>query len=194
MPSRREILASSAALAGAALIASCGGGDTATPPTETVSATQMEDDAAVLAFLLDMEESAVVAYDYIASRLAGPALALARQFGGQERDHAAALRRAMADLGKPADPPKAAGEYRTEFPALRSAPDALAFALDLEQTAIGAYGDAFGKLFTDPLRGTLATIMATEAEQAAAWLGRLGRPQVPDAFVTGTPPALDEGG
>jgi rubrerythrin len=192
MPSRREILASSAALAGAALLGSCGGGDSETPDTETVSDAQMVDDAAVLGFLLDMEESAVVAYADLASRLAGPSRALAHRFGDQERQHAFTLRRAMSDLGKPAAPAKPAAEYRKAFPPLRSGADALGFALDLEQTAIGAYGDAFGKLFTDTLRATLATIMATEAEQAAVWLGRLGRPQVPDAFVTGPPPSLDD--
>jgi rubrerythrin len=194
MPSRREILASSAALAGAALLGSCGGSGSDTPDTETTSAAQMVDDAAVVAFLLDMEESAVVAYDYLAPRLTGPALALARRFRDQEREHAFALRKAMSNLGKPPGPAKPAAEYRKQFPALSSARDALAFALDLEQTAIAAYGDAFGKLFTDTLRATLATIMATEAEQAAVWLGRLGRPQVPDAFVTGPPPSLGEDG
>ena len=192
MPSRREILASSAAFAGAALLNGCGGGDSGTPPTETVSDAQMVDDAAVLAFLLDMEESAVVAYDYLSPRLSGHALALARRFGDQEREHAFTLRRAMSDLGKPAGPAKPAAEYRRAFPQLRSQGDALGFALDLEQTAIGAYGDAFGKLFTDTVRATLATILATEAEQAAVWLGRLGRPPVPDAFVTGPPPSLDD--
>jgi Ferritin-like domain len=192
MPSRREILASSAAFAGAALLGACGGGDSAPPDTETVSDAQMVDDAAVLGFLLDMEESTVVAYSYLSAQLDGPALALARQFGGHEREHAFTLRRAMSDLGKPAGPAKPASEYRKAFPPLHSARDALGFALDLEQTAIGAYGDAFGKLFTDTVRATLATIMATEAEQAAVWLGRLGRPQVPDAFVTGPPPSLED--
>jgi hypothetical protein len=35
--------------------------------------------------------------------------------------------------------------------------------------------------------------MAAEAEHAAVWLGRLGRPQVPEAFVTGPPPVIEDG-
>jgi rubrerythrin len=192
MPSRREILGSFAAFAGAALLSACGGGGGADPDAETENEAQMRDDAAVLASLLDMEDSAVVSYGYLAERLDGAALRLARRFAAQEREHANVLRRTLVDLGHPAAPPKSAALYRAGLPQLRSADAALAFALDLEETAIGAYADAFAKVFTDPVRATLATIFATEAEQAAVWLGQLGRPQVPAAFVTGPPPELDD--
>ena len=89
--------------------------------------------------------------------------------------------------GEPA-PAKPASEYRSTFPALSGRRSALSFALDVEVTAIGAYADALGQIATHPLRVTLAAIMATESEHAAAVLGRLGRPRVPDAFVTGPPP------
>jgi rubrerythrin len=193
--SRREVLGASAALAGgagAALIASCGGGGK-TPPTQTVSTTQMQSDAAILASLLDLERSAVVAYDTLAARLTGAPLASARSFAAQERAHAAALDRAIGRLGAPPSAPKSAVEYRSTFPPLSSAHDALAFALDVENTAIGAYADALGKLATPPLRVTLASILATESEHAAVLLGRLRRPPVPAAFVTGPPPQQDAG-
>ena len=193
--SRREILVASAALAGgaaAAVIASCGGGDSESTETETVSTIQMQDDAAALSYLLDLEESTVVAYAYVAPRLSGGARALAAEFRGHALAHAEALRSAIADLGESADPAKPPAEYRAAFPKLGGARDALTFALDLEQTAIAAYADALTKVFTDPLRATLATIMATEAEHAAVWLGRLGRPQVPQAFVTGPPPPIED--
>jgi rubrerythrin len=195
--SRREILAASAALAGgggAALLASCGGGGKSkTASTETVSTTQMQNDAAVLATLLDLEDSAIVAYQAVAQRLSGRSLALARTLGQQEAQHAAALRRAIGALGQKLEPTKPAAEYRATFPPLRNAHDALSFALDVENTAIGAYADALGKIVTDPVRVTLATIMATESEHAAVLLGRLGRPQVPAAFVTGPPPQGESG-
>ena len=192
---RRQILVASAALAGgagAAFIASCGGSDTSKPPTETVSPPQMHDDAGVVSALLDMEDSSVAAYGYIAPHLSGQARSFAKQFEAQERAHAAALRSALVGLGMPPDDAKPAVEYRASFPPLRDRGEALGFALDVEQTAIGAYGEAFGKLFTDSLRATLAAILATEAEQAAVWLGLLGRPQVPDPFVTGPPPSLKD--
>jgi hypothetical protein len=193
--SRREILVASAALAGgtaAALIASCGddGGDPA--ETETVSAVQMRDDAAVLGYLLDLEYATVAAYEYLAPRLRGRARGLGGEFRDHARAHAEALRIAIADLGGDGDPPKPAAEYRAALPALRGERSALELALDVEQTAVAAYAEALTKLFTDPLRATLATILAVEAEHAAVWLGELGRPQVPQAFVTGPPPPVED--
>jgi rubrerythrin len=188
--SRREILVASAALAGgasAALIASCGG-DSKTETTQTVSTIEMQNDAAVLNVLLDLESSAVVAYETIGARLTGAAAALANRLRRQEVAHAAALRRAIPALGQAPQQAKSAAEYRAGFPPLGDARSALAFALDVENTAIGAYADAIGKVVTDGVRGTLAAIMATEAEHAAVLLGELHRPQVPAAFVTGPPP------
>jgi rubrerythrin len=188
--SRREILTASAALAGgagAALIASCGGGDSKTKSTETVSTIQMQDDAAILNTLLDLESSAIVAYDTIGRRLSGRSAALARRLRSQEIAHAKALRELIPPLGQQPEPPKSRAEYAATFPALRDARAALAFALDVENTAIGAYADAIGKVVTDAVRGRLAAILATESEHAAVVLGQLGRPQAPEAFVTGPP-------
>jgi hypothetical protein len=194
--SRREILIASAALAGgagAALIASCGGGNSKGDSTQTVSTIQMQDDAAIVNTLLDLEAGAIVAYATVAPKLSGRALTLARTFGAQERAHAAALRNVVPGLGEPPASPKPAEEYRSTFPPIRNSRDALAFVLDVENTAIGAYADAIGKVVTDSVRVTLATIMATECEHAAAMLGRLGRPQAPAAFVTGPPPQQGSG-
>jgi rubrerythrin len=193
--SRREILVASAALAGgagAALIASCGGGDSKTKPTETVSTIEMQNDAAILATLLDLESSAIVAYGVIGRKLRGRAAALARRLRSQEAVHAKALREMIPPLGQQPAPPKSAAEYAATFPELRDARAALAFALDVENTAIGAYADAIGKVVTDGVRQRLAAILAAEAEHAAVVLGQLGRPQAPQAFVTG-PPAQGSG-
>lgn len=188
--SRREILAATAAVAGgggAALLASCGGGSKS-PPAQTVSAPQMQADAAVAGGLIDLEASAVVAYGAVGARLRGGARAVARQFEAHERAHLAAVQRAVRRLGQSPQAVKSPAEYRAAFPPLPDAHAALGFALDVETTAIAAYADALTKIATDSLRVTLATILATESEHAAVVLGRLGRPQVPDAFVTGPPP------
>jgi rubrerythrin len=186
--SRREILAASAALAGgagAALLASCGGGGSKGETTQTVSAVQMRGDAALARGLLELETGAIVAYETLAAKLSGRALALAREFAAHERAHAAALRRAIARLGERPDQPRSAADYRSGFPPLPDAPAALRFALDVENTAIAAYADALGKVATDSLRVTLASVLATESEHASVLLGSLGRPRVPAAFVTG---------
>lgn len=193
--SRREILIASAALAGgagAALIASCGGGDSKTKSTETVSTIQMQDDAAILNNLLDLESSAIVAYGVIGRKLAGRSAGLAQRLRSQEEVHARALRAMIPPLGQAPAPPKSPAEYESTFPPLGDAHAALAFALDVENTAIGAYADAIAKVVTDSVRARLGAILATESEHAAVVLGRLGRPQAPQAFVTG-PPAQGSG-
>jgi bacterioferritin (cytochrome b1) len=190
-PSRRELLmASVAAAAGggaAAAIAACGGSGSKSK-TPTVSTAQMDSDAAVLNALLDLEHSAIAAYTLASTRLSGSALASARTFLGHERAHAGALARAIGALGGTPAPPRPRAAYDATFPRLRGSRDALSFALDVESTSVSAYADAIGKIATDDVRVTLAAILVTEAEHAAVVLGDLGRPQVPDPFVTGPLP------
>jgi rubrerythrin len=156
-----------------------------------VSTAAAEGDAAVLNALLDQEHSSIAAYTLIAGHLRGAALASARRFVAQERRHADVLARAVGALGGTPTPPRPTAEYAQGFPRLRSARDALSFALDVETTAVAAYSDALGKIATDGIRVTAASILVTEAEHASVVLGDLGRPQVPQPFVTGPPPQAD---
>jgi rubrerythrin len=192
--SRRDLLAGSATLlaggAAAAAISSCGGGSQ-TKLTDTVSTIEAEGDAAILNALLDQEHSSIAAYVLIATKLRGAALASARQFEGHERRHADAIARAVEKLGGTPVPPRPEEEYASGFPHLRGERDALSFALDVETTALAAYSDALGKIATDRVRATAAAILVTESEHAAVVLGDLGRPQVPEPFVTGPPPQED---
>ena len=171
------------------MLASCGGSGSKSSPPATVSTTQAESDAAILGALLDLEHNAIAAYALLATRLHGRALASAQRFAGHERRHADALARAIGALGASPAPPRPQAEYAAGFPKLRGERDALSFALDVETTAVAAYADALGKLATDAVRATAASILATESEHAAVLLGDLGRPQVPEPFVTGPPPA-----
>jgi rubrerythrin len=99
----------------------------------------------------------------------------------------------MTRLGESPSPPRPQSEYAAGFPRLRGARDALSFALDVETTAVAAYADALGKFATDGVRVMAASILVTESEHAAVVLGDLGRPQVPEPFVTGPPPAAGNG-
>jgi rubrerythrin len=192
--SRRELLLASVAAgaggAGAALIASCGGSSSKTPSTATVSTAQADSDAAILAALLDQENSSIVAYMLVATKVRGATLASARRFLGHERRHVVALETAIRALGSTPSPPRPRSEYEAGFPRLRGERDALSFALDVETTAMSAYADALGKIATDDVRATTAAILVTESEHASVVLGELGRPQTPDAFITGPPPQV----
>jgi rubrerythrin len=184
-------MAGSLAIAAGAFLASCGGSDSKTQSVATVSTTEAESDAAILGALLDQEHTSIAAYALIASNLHGAALASASRFARQERRHADALSRAIVRLGASPAPPRPPSEYAAGFPELRRPRDALSFALDVETTAVAAYSDALGKIATDAVRVTAASILVTESEHAAVVLGDLGRPQVPEPFVNGPPPSGD---
>ena len=112
---------------------------------------------------LDIEHRSAAAYAAGAALLNGGLRAAAEQFAEHERAHAEALTEAISDLGGTANPPKAAAAYG--FPQLATGEDALSFALTVENDAIAAYIDALPKLSSPDLRGTAASIVATEAEQ-----------------------------
>jgi rubrerythrin len=194
---RREALASAgAALAGssAAVLAACGGGDggTSTPGPGTgaplAPATEPEPrgtagarDVALLNGALDIENMAIAAYDAALPHVRGPARTLALQFQDQEREHADALAEAIRQLGGTPSKPKPA----YSFPRLRGQAGTLRFASGIEDAAITAYMNVLPRLTSPDLRGTAAAIASVEAEHLAVLQGELGRPQLPQAFVTG---------
>jgi rubrerythrin len=189
-PSRRRFIhLTGAALLGgsAAYLAACGGGGK--QPTETtISTTQAQGDAAVLNAALELEYTAIAAYEVGIPLMKGRARESAREFLAHEREHAAALTRAVSDLGTVPVKPRPRSAYTAGFPPLRRATDFLEFALDVENTAVAAYLDSMAALNTDPLRSEVSSIMTAEAEHLSVLYGLLGRPPVPNAFVTGESP------
>jgi rubrerythrin len=165
----------------AVFLAACGDDDGTTGAADPQDAGGDAADVEILNSALDLELMAVAAYKAGAAQLRGAVLDAGQRFVEQEQEHADALASAIRDLG--GRPNRAKRSY--DFPELRSQPDVLRFAVDLENTAIAAYLDALPKLSSGDLRATAAAIVTTEAEHAAVLLGALDRPQVPAAFVTG---------
>jgi rubrerythrin len=185
-PRRAFVRLTGATLLGgsAAWVAACGGGGKQKTET-TISTTQAQGDAAVLNATLELEHTAIAAYEVGLGLLKGRALADARLFLEQEREHAAALTRAISNLGTAPVKPRPRASYTAGFPPLRTSRDFLTFAADVENTAIAAYLDSLAALNTDPLRSEVASIMTNEAQHLAVVDGLLHEPQVPNAFVTG---------
>jgi hypothetical protein len=163
-------------VAGAAgIVAACGDDDGVTP-AKTGPA-----DVDVLNSLLDLEYTEVAAWRAGEPLLRDAALAAAHRFIEQDREHAAALRRAIRQLGGTPNRPRA----KYDIPDLEDQRGFLNFANDLENTAVATYIDALPKLTDPELRGLAAAIVTNEAERICVILASLGRNRLPQAFVTG---------
>lgn len=145
-----------------------------------------ETDVNVLNGAIQLENTAIEAYTKGAPLLKGAVLAAGKEFLAQEQEHADGLAKAVTQLG--GKPTKQRMEL--DFSGLKTQKDVLEFANNLENVAIAAYVDAIPKLSTGDLRATAAEIVTNEAEHVSVLLGALGRPQAPEAFVTGNPNAL----
>jgi rubrerythrin len=166
-------------------LAACGGDDEQEGAGAKASGPGARRDVGILNSALDLEHTAIAAYTAGAELLRGGALATARTFLQQEREHAQGLAQAIKELGGTPSRAKSPAEYRAGFPPLRSQRDVLEFAIELENMAVAAYVGAIPQLSDPRLRQTAAAINTNEAEHISVLLGALGRPQVPDAYVTG---------
>ena len=158
------------------LLAACGGGDDESGKPKPRSA-----DVDVLNTALDVEHTAVAVYTAGEPVLRGPTRALGREFLDQERKHAAALVRAIEDLGGTPNKPRT----HYDMPPLPDQNAFLTFARDFENTAVAAYIEALPKLTHPQLRATAAAILTIEAEHISTLLAAMGEDRVPEAFVTG---------
>ena len=182
MLTRRQLLGAAGAGGSAALLAACGGGDDAGGASREQLAAR---DLRLLGSALDLEHTVIAAYTAGARLLGGEAGRSGRAIVAQEREHAARLTKEIERLGGQPNPPRTAEEYARAFPSLRRQADVLRFAIDLENASVRLYHEALPKLSDPELRRLVAAIATTEAGHAALLRGELGRPQVPDAFVTG---------
>lgn len=178
MLTRRQLLGAGGS---AVLLASCGDEGPGGASKSDLAARDLR----LLGSGLDLEHTLLAAYSAGQRYLHGEALRHSRAIVDQEREHAARLTAEIRRRGGKPNPPKTPEEYARAFPALRQAEDALRFGVDLENAAIRFYHEAMPNLSESPLRLLAAGIATSEAEHAAVLRGDLGRPQAPDAFVTG---------
>lgn len=169
----------------AVFLSACGSNQDLKDEQEQLADTP-EADVAILNDALSLELTAVEAYTRAGQLLQGAVAAVGASFLEQEREHAAAIERAVKDLG--GRPTKEVLEL--DFSDIGSQEDALQFATNLENVAIAAYVDSIPKLSSGDLRATAAQIVANEAEHVTVLQAALGNPPVASAFVSGNPEAL----
>jgi rubrerythrin len=172
------------ALAGAALLMA--------PASATAAITQDERKKrgqAALVAALNFEQTAVVAYEAIANsgKLSVRATGLLRMLQDHDNQHAEQLVMALDSQGvKPPIPPRRAairGLARVHDDA-----SAVAFAIDLELHAIGAYNQVVRHLADPNLLRTVAGAMGTDGQHLAVLRQLAHRPPVPGAFERGIAP------
>ena len=171
---------------GSAVFLSACGSDQDLKDEQEQLADTPEEDVAILNDALSLELTAVEAYTQALPLLQGAVAAVGASFRDQEREHVAAIERAITDLG--GRPTKVVQEF--DLSDVRTQDEALQFANNLENVAIAAYVDSIPKLSSGDLRATAAQIVANEAEHVTVLQAALGNPPVASAFVTGNPEAL----
>jgi ferritin-like protein len=150
-------------------------------------------DVEVLNALLSQELTTVAAYGRGLSQLRGPALALARQFRGQDQTHADALTKAIRGVGGETE--AEAAEF--EPPGPRDRTDALLLDYEEENAALDQALGSVPHLETSAPRMLAAALAASHAQHVAALRQVLGTglvASVPGAFEPGdAPPPVPPG-
>jgi len=111
--------------------------------------------------------------------------AVARQFQGDHRAHAQAIRESIERLGGRGDRPKTWAEYAAMYPPpkLASEADVLRYAASLERSAAIADTKAVAKLRDPALRTLFARIGGVEAMHWALLRSTLGEPPIPESLL-----------
>jgi hypothetical protein len=190
---RRELL-------GLVLATGLGAGTGALLGSEAAAAVT-ETDPALVSALLESEQLAVFSYQHVlhTGLLSPYSRAVVHPMLGQERAHVRALTGVLLRLGSPLPQQQptignvnkllAAARQTASLSQLRSERDCIMLLIQLEFALDGFYYTALTKVRDAKLAGTLAQVMANEAQHACV-LSELVRPgnvdkAVPSAFVEG---------
>lgn len=180
---RRAFKVATGAVLSATAVALLGGREALAAQT-SASAPVTEADVRILNTALGAEYEAVAAYQVGAESglLSKGVLALAVQFQGHHKEHAAALAGAVKKLGGQAV--NAKDKYSFPVEKLKSEADVLRFAAGLERGAVSAYLGAV-PLFADrELAKVAASILGDEAMHWAVLRNAVGENPVPSAFLS----------
>jgi hypothetical protein len=145
-------------------------------------------DLEVLNSVLSQELTVVDAYARVLGPLHGSSLAVAEQLRGQDQAHVDAITKAVRGLGGETD--AEAAEFEPPGPKTRE--EALLFAYEEENAALGQALDAAPDLNTSAAGMLAAALAASHAQHLVALRQLLGSDlaaSVPDAFETGDVPA-----
>jgi hypothetical protein len=197
VPAGRAVPALLAALALAAVLASCGGGGGTSGGTEAdrgVIATtpgprnaEAAADAEVLEKVLTRQNAAIAAYEAIIPGLPPRLRPMAALFRAQEQEHVDATTKAIRGLGGLIEAP--AEEIEAGEP--KTARDRLDFLYEVESATIDEELAAISKLAATWPRSLLASTVANQAQHLVLIRRALGaRPlaTVPTPFENGTEP------
>jgi rubrerythrin len=181
---RRRALTSFGALTMSAGVVALLGANDALAAAKTKRSQSQAQDAEVLNTALGAELEAIAAYQLGADSglLSKPVLALAVQFQGHHKEHAAALAGAVEKLG--GRPVAAKKDYGFPTDKLKAEKDVVSFAAGLEKGAVSAYLGAVPIFGDRELARVAASILGDEAMHWAILRQALGQNPVPDAFVS----------
>jgi hypothetical protein len=169
------------------LLGAAGGVALAAAPGALAKGPPQELSKAALTAALQLEQTAVGAYEAIANGAALTSIAVAalREFIDQDRQHAQQLAMALQALGaKPPIPPR-----RADIPGLAAVKDeraAARFAIALELRTIAAYSTAVHEVGDSNVVRTIAGAMGTDGQQLVVLRQLIGAEPVPTAFETGS--------
>ena len=166
-----------------AVLDGCGTRAPKAPPAGESHAAPQEltGDLGILAAALDQEHEAIAAYTAGIPLLSGSALDAATQFLAQEAAHAGELAALIKKGGAKPAPPSPVG-YSLGNP--QGQADVLALLHRIEQQQIAGYLAALPKLAPGPIRSTIASILANEAQHVSIIRSAAGLRPVPGALLT----------
>lgn len=144
-------------------------------------------DVEYLDSVLAQELTGIDAYGRVLPLLRGSALAVARQFRGQEQAHIDAVTKTIRGMGGETE----AEASELEVPGPKSREEALRFAYEEENAALGQALDAAPHLNTSAPRMLVAALAASHAQHVVILRQLLGEgleQSVPGAFETGDVP------